>query len=208
MSLLRKELSSTTSWLVSIISLQYTFFLTVVTGSQNFLQQDKTEIKEGIRFVIKLIRNLNWEWSKILPWSACASATGSLVNTVSSKLIADTLELSTIGVDEAEHIATIISQVEGLDDLFVKPGSQQNGLNATPLTGQFVEKWFKLRFLSQVLQSNLRDIKYMWTDSDLSYYFTLEEVEDLILMSFEDNSNARQTIRDIRANLSPRAGFE
>ena len=65
-----------------------------------------------------------------------------------------------------------------------------------------------MSYLNQVLQSNLADIKYLWTESDLSYYFTADEVEDLILLSFENNSNVRQTIKEIRADPTPRAGFE
>ncbi|TVY41444.1 Centromere/kinetochore protein zw10-like protein [Lachnellula subtilissima] len=185
---------------------QRTIIHDLLAGTQNFFQQEQDEIQDGIRFIIQQIRERNKAWFDILPWSSCCSATGSLVNAVASKLITDIFELPNIGVDEAEHIATIISKVEGLDDLFVKPG--QHGANAVPLTGQFADKWFKLSFLNQVLQSNLADIKYLWTESELSYYFTAEEVVDLIGLSFENNVNVRQTIKEIKANPMPRKGFE
>ncbi|TVY88933.1 Centromere/kinetochore protein-like protein [Lachnellula willkommii] len=185
---------------------QRTIIHDLLAGTQNFFQQEKDEIKDGIRFVIQQVRERNKAWFDIIPWSSCASATGSLVNAVASKLITDIFELPNIGVDEAEHIATIISKVEGLDDLFIKPG--QHGANAVPLTGQFADKWFKLSFLNQVLQSNLADIKYLWTESELSYYFTAEEVVDLIGLSFENNTNVRQTIKEIKANPTPKEGSE
>ncbi|TVY34374.1 Centromere/kinetochore protein-like protein [Lachnellula occidentalis] len=185
---------------------QRTIIHDLLAGTQNFFQQEKDEIKDGIRFVIQQIRERNKAWLDIIPWSSCASATGSLVNAVASKLITDIFDLPNIGVDEAEHIATIISKVEGLDDLFIKPG--QRGADAIPLTGQFADKWFKLSFLNQVLQSNLVEIKYLWTESELSYYFTAEEVVDLIGLSFENNANVRQTIKEIKANPMPREAFQ
>jgi centromere/kinetochore protein ZW10 len=159
-----------------------------------------------MRFVLRQIRERHAAWVKILPWSACASATGSLVNAVASKLIADIFDLTTIGVDEAEHIATIISNVESLDSLFINP-TQQNGKASneqSSLTAQFVEKWLKMRFLNEVLQSNLSDIKYLWSQSDLSYYFTVDEVVDLIRLSFENNHNVRQAIREIQSDPVPK----
>jgi centromere/kinetochore protein ZW10 len=159
-----------------------------------------------MRFVLRQIRERHAAWVKILPWSACASAIGSLVNAVASKLIADIFDLTTIGVDEAEHIATIISNVESLDSLFINP-AQQNGKASgeqPSLTAQFVEKWLKMRFLNEVLQSNLSDIKYLWSQSDLSYYFTVDEVVDLIKLSFENNHNVRQAIREIQSDPVPK----
>jgi len=63
-----------------------------------------------------------------------------------------------------------------------------------------------MKFLSEVLQSNLKDVKYLWFESDLSYYFTVDEVIELIGLSFEKNVAVRAAIREIRENPDPRGG--
>lgn len=180
-------------------------------GPQNFFQQDKSEIENGAKVVTRLIREKAEAWNKILTWSACASAVGSLVNTIATKLITDIFELPTIGVDDAALIAEILTLVEALDDLFIKPPTPNNSKNGNQeppmsLTAQFVDQWLKLSFLNQVLQSNLVDIRFLWKESDLSLYFSREEVVDLIKLSFENNEKVRGIIREIMEGELPRKG--
>jgi centromere/kinetochore protein ZW10 len=139
-------------------------------------------------------------WKQILPISALTSATGSLVNAVATKLINDVFDLSDMGVDEAERTARLIAKVTELDDLFIREperGRNGNGEEEIPMTAQFADKWMKMKFLSEVLQSNLKDIKFFWFESDLSLYFSKEEVVDLINLSFEKNASVRQMIKEI-----------
>lgn len=184
-------------------------------GAQNFFQQDSQmsgELEDAIKIVIKHIRAEAALWQKILPYSAWASATGSLVNAVATKLINDVFDLSDIGVDEAERTATILSRVEALDDLFIPQADASKSHNGTPasdavpLTSQFADKWMKMKFLSEVLQSNLKDVKFLWFESDLSLYFTVDEVVDLVHLSFEKNAAVRQAVREIRENPNPKGG--
>ena len=151
-------------------------------------------------------------WEKILPYSAWASATGSLVNAVATKLISDIFDLTDMSVDEAERAATLISGVEALDLLFIRKSTTSSlgrPTNSTedaeiPLTSQFADKWMKMKFLSEVLQSNLKDVKFLWFESDLSLYFEAGEVVELINLSFESNTGVRQAIREIRENPHPK----
>jgi protein transport protein DSL1/ZW10 len=62
----------------------------------------------------------------------------------------------------------------------------------------------KMKFLTEVLQSNLKDVKFLWFDSILSAYFTAEEVIDLINLSFENNRGVKEAIKEIRDNPRPR----
>lgn len=176
-------------------------------GTQNFFQQPASSLSSAILPVISHIRTQAHLFTTILPYSASSSATGSLVNTLASKLITDIFDLTDISVDEAERIATIISQVESLDDLFL-PTNNPNRQSTSPpkpttdqeipLTPQFAPLWLKLKFLSEVLQSNLKDVRYLWFESDLSLYFTAEEVVELIGLSFEMNAQVRGVVREIR----------
>lgn len=161
---------------------------------------------------MKHIQTVAASWKPILAYSAWASSVGSLVNALASKIITDVFDLNDVSVDEAERLATLIAEVIKLDDLFIRNHDPKPGGNGTngdntepiPMTAQFADKWMKLKFLSEVLQSNLNDIKYFWFESDLSLYFTAEEVVELIGLSFENNANARQAIKEIKERPRPR----
>jgi centromere/kinetochore protein ZW10 len=184
------------------------------SGAQNFFQEDgifKGDLEVMIDAVVKHIRTVAAAWKDILAYSVWASAVGSLVNTVASKIITDIIDLSSVSVDEAEQLATLISKVIKLDDLFIRPSEQKprsggaDGGDAEPIpmTPRFADKWMKLHFLSEVLQSNLNDIKFLWFESDLSLYFTAEEVVELINLSFENNANVREVKREIKERPRP-----
>lgn len=150
-------------------------------------------------------------WKQILPISALTSATGSLVNAVATKLINDVFDLPDISVDEAERTARLIATVTELDDLFIREpekSATQKEEDIHPVTARFADKWLKMKFLSEVLQSNLKDIKFFWFESDLSLYFSKEEVVELINLSFENNPTVRQTIKDIMQKPLPREGAD
>lgn len=75
---------------------QRTIISDLLGGAQNFLQNDSpvtSELEETTRTVIKHIRNTAALWEKILPYSAWASAVGSLVNAVANKLINDVFDM-------------------------------------------------------------------------------------------------------------------
>jgi centromere/kinetochore protein ZW10 len=182
-------------------------------GTHNFFQDDSSDQAEliaRVNTVIDHIRSKAKSWEQILSSSALISSLGSLVNTIATRLIIDVFDLSSMSVTEAETTATVISLVEKLDDLFLpKPGSGNlSGLsgpdNQFPLTAQYADHWMKMQFLSQTLQSNLNDIHYLWFESDLSLYFTAQEVIDLIELSFENNPQVRNQIRQIRENPHPK----
>ena len=115
-----------------------------------------------------------------------------------------------MSVVEAENAATVISLVEKLDILFLpkQKNDDYNGLlnndEPIPLTASFADKWMKMKYLCQVLQSNLAEIQYLWAESELSIFFTAQEVIDLIELSFENNPQVRTQIRKIRENPNPR----
>lgn len=160
------------------------------------------------------IRTTSETWKKVLSYSAWASAVGSLVNAVAKKIISDIFDRDDLGADEANLIAELIVKVTALDDLFVpdskslqgsggKNGSRSTDndtmdLGTAPLTARFADKWLKMQYLGEVLQSNLANIRYLWFESGLSLEFTKDEVVDLILLSFENNPQVRGLIKEIK----------
>ncbi len=127
-------------------------------------------------------------------------------------------EIEDIGVDEAERLATLLARLEILDDLFLPKDPAENpniiekkdsmaneeSKERVPLTAQFADKWMKMKFLGEVLQSNLREVRFLWFESDLSIYFSVEEVVELVRMSFRMSGEVKGVVREIRNNPDPR----
>ncbi len=168
------------------------------TGEQNLMHTDDTA--SSLSTATGHVRSLAAAWEAVLARSVWQQAVGALVDAVAAKLIADVMDLPSIGQDEAYSIAKLIASAEELDDLFVVAGDG----SGVPRTAQFAASWLRLKYLSEVLQSNLRDVRFLWVEGELSLYFTAEEVVDLVKVSFEDNVRTREVIREIRANVRPR----
>jgi centromere/kinetochore protein ZW10 len=180
----------------------------VGTGAQNFLQQEGQASEDdeiAIDGVVSHIRGLSSDWKVILSKSAWAQAIGSLLSTVAKKIILDVEDLSSLGADEAYRVANLISKVVKLDDIFLP---DDKNLPQISVASQYAPDWLKLQFLSEVLQSDLKDVKYLWFESELSLYFTAAEVIELIQLSFEDNYRTRDAISEIRKNPHPKEDTE
>ncbi|GAB1314122.1 ribosome bioproteinsis protein ytm1 [Madurella fahalii] len=190
------------------LSTQKTVLRDLLGGEQNLMQQDDAE--SCVSAAVTRVRSLALAWEEILARSVWQQATGSLVDGVATKIIADVMDLPAIGQDEAYNIAKLIASVEELDDLFLpsrfSSGQVTKGEEGgeVPTTAQFAGNWLRLKYLSEVLQSNLRDVRFLWMEGELSLYFTAEEVVDLVNLSFEDNARTREVVREIRGNVRPR----
>ncbi|KAI1468589.1 uncharacterized protein F4812DRAFT_427416 [Daldinia caldariorum] len=187
----------------SEMSTQRTIIRDLLGGSQNLLQQDglaTSDLEAQVDSATGHVRALAATWSTILAKSAWSQAVGSLVDTIASKLVSDVMDLAGIGQDEAYNIASLIARITELDDLFLPPGAPED---AIPTTAQYASSWLRLKYLSEVLQSNLQDVRYLWMESDLSLYFSVEEVVELIGLSFVDNARTREIVREIEAHPQP-----
>ncbi|KAI0443878.1 hypothetical protein F4803DRAFT_286687 [Xylaria telfairii] len=173
-------------------------------GSQSLLEQDgldSSDLQSQVDNAISYARTTAASWSQILAKSAWSQAVGSLVDTIASKVVADVMDLAGIGQDDAYNIANLIARITELDDLFLPPGADKN---AIPSTSEYAGSWLRLKYLSEVLQSNLQDVKFLWMESELSLYFTVDEVVELIGLSFVDNARTREVVREIQGRPHPR----
>jgi centromere/kinetochore protein ZW10 len=172
------------------------------------MHQDETE--SCIDSAVARVRSMAVTWESILARSVWYQAVGSLVDAISSKIIADVMDMAAIGQDEAYNIANMIATVTELDDLFLPSRFQQGAgkradeSDEVPTTAQYASTWLRLKYLSEVLQSNLKDLRYLWMESELSFYFSVDEVLELINLSFEDNPRTREVVREITHNPHPR----
>ncbi|KAI0401342.1 hypothetical protein F4802DRAFT_434327 [Xylaria palmicola] len=177
----------------------------LIGGSQSLLQQDgldSSDLQSQVDNAISYVRATAATWSQILAKSAWLQAVGSLVDTIASKIVADVMDLAGIGQDDAYNIANLIARITELDDLFLPPKTDKN---AIPSTSEYAGNWLRLKYLSEVLQSNLQDVKFLWMESELSLYFTVDEVVELIGLSFVDNARTREVVREIQGRPQPRA---
>ncbi|KFY26992.1 hypothetical protein V493_03754 [Pseudogymnoascus sp. VKM F-4281 (FW-2241)] len=189
------------------MSTQRTIITDLLGGAQSFLNQggEPSDDQVAVESVVAHIRTLATQWRTILSESAWSQAVGALLSTVARKMIRDVTDLTVLGADEAFRIASLIALVTKLDDLFTPEGADEDPENPpVPTTSHYAAFWLKLHFLSEVLQSNLRDLMFLWSKSDLSLYFGAEEVVDLIELSFETNRRTREAIAEIRSEPFPR----
>lgn len=185
------------------MNLQKTVLRDLLGGAHSLLQQDDPESCADA--AVARVRSMAVTWESILARSAWYQAIGSLVDAISLKIISDVMEAPSISQDDAYSIAKLIMNVTELDDLFLpsRATGKRPADEETPQTMQYAGSWMRLKYLSEVLQSNLRDVRFLWMESQLSLYFTVDEVVDLINLSFEDNARTREIIREITSNPLP-----
>ncbi|KAF4453039.1 Centromere/kinetochore protein zw10 like protein [Fusarium austroafricanum] len=187
------------------MNIQKTILRDFLGGAQSLMQQD--EMEACLELGTARIRAMASIWKPILARSVWTQALGSLADALATKLITDVLEMSSIGQDEAYNIAKLIATATELDDLFLPSaltGTPSIG-DEVPQTAQYAPSWLRLKYLSEVLQSNLNEVRYLWFESELSLYFSSSEVIDLIEASFEANPRTRDTIREIQSKPTPLA---
>ncbi|KJK94719.1 hypothetical protein H633G_01436 [Metarhizium anisopliae BRIP 53284] len=187
----------------SEMSIQRTVLQDLVGSSQSIILQDEPEA--AIESGMSRIRYMATTWENILARSVWSQAIGSLVDALANRIITDVLDMPSIGQDEAYNIANLIATTTSLDDLFLpsKLKGTEPTRNEAATTDQYAPNWPRLKYLGEVLQSDLNGIRALWCEQKLSYYFTVDEIVDLIKASFEENPRTRQTIKEIQNTQSP-----
>ncbi|KAI9809834.1 MAG: hypothetical protein M1825_000267 [Sarcosagium campestre] len=161
------------------------------------------ECDVAVDSAIDRIREISSLWKGVLSRSALLQAIGSLVSTMTTKVVVDIEDMNDISEPESQRLAGFCNKISSLDDIFLPeptPGSATNSAAAesVPLTAVYVPSWFKFRYLTNILESSLADIKYMWTEGELKLEFAAEEIVDLIEALFADSDYRRKAIGEIR----------
>ncbi|CAK7211027.1 ribosome bioproteinsis protein ytm1 [Sporothrix bragantina] len=206
------------------MAVQKTVLRDLLGGDQNVLQgsgsgnhnsyhnqhEADEDADDYVDAAVARVRSMAAAWEDVLAPSAWSQAVGALADAVAQKLILDVLDMPSISQDEAFGLANLIQKVTELDDLFRapadnsgEPSERSEDKESVPMTSQYAPNWLRLQYLSEVLQSNLREVRYLWMESELSLYFTADEVVDLLRLSFEDNARSREVAREIAANPHP-----
>lgn len=173
------------------------------------------EYKGTIEIVIERVKQVNTEWTGVLAESVKLQSVGSLLGTVVNKITADILELaddsSGISEEQSQILKGFCDQVTLLSALFEQttpPNDSTDEVHQSgepapevrDLTSVYVPGWLRFRYLAEVLEASLADIKFMWMESGLSYEFEMNEVTDLIEALFADSDYRRNALREIKSS--------
>ncbi|KAK5239821.1 ribosome biogenesis protein ytm1, partial [Exophiala xenobiotica] len=112
-----------------------------------------------------------------------------------------------ISEPESRRLTAFCQQIASLDDLFLSSPKTSAGAaeqehehehEPVPMTAVYVTNWLKFQYLINILESSLVDIKYLWTEGELSLEFSAEEVVDLIRALFAESAHRRSAIASIK----------
>ncbi|KAL1304972.1 hypothetical protein AAFC00_003878 [Neodothiora populina] len=150
----------------------------------------------AVEITASRLRDVYKQWEGILSKSALLQSLGSLLGTVTGKIIIDIEDLSDIGEEESKRLWSHCDKMLAIRDLFMQkhPGDGE----AHDTTGIYCPNWLKFQYLAEILEGSLADIKYFWSEGELRLEFVAEEVVDLIQALFADSDYRRKAIADIR----------
>ena len=184
---------------------QRTILNDLLDGAQGFSNCTQfpysSEIENAVLATIDRLRAVHASWQGVLSTSALLQSTGALLSTTIAKFILDVCELEDISEAQSHRLASFTAKFTSLEDLFLAtpPAGSAAGSEAVPMTAVYVSNWLKLQYLAQILDSSLVDIKYLWTEGELSLEFTAEEVIDLVKALFAESGHRRAAIAAIKA---------
>jgi centromere/kinetochore protein ZW10 len=164
------------------------------------------EIENAVSSVVDRIRTLHAQWKPILSTSALMQSLGSLVTMVVSKVISSIEEMDDISEPESQRLTGFCQQIATLEDLFLStPPSAASHQEVTPqepipMTAVYVSNWLRFQYLINILESSLVDIKYLWTEGELSLEYSADEVADLIKALFAESAHRRSAIAAIKGS--------
>lgn len=188
----------------------------LVEGAQGFTSCTQfpysQEIENAVSSVVDRIRALHQHWKPVLSTSALMQSIGSLVTMVLDKVISSVEEMDDISEPESRRLTEYCQQIATLEDLFMssppplqQPSPRQGQEHvAVPMTAVYVANWLKFQYMINILESSLADIKYLWTEGELSLEFSADEVVDLIRALFAESAHRRSAIAAIKGSRSSR----
>ena len=184
---------------------QRTIIKDLLDGAQGFVNCTEPPFSQecdlAVKSIVDRLRDTHKQWKGVLSYSALLQSIGSLLSTVIDKIIIDVEDMSDISEPESQRLTAYCRQVIAVEDLFL-PRQSADSISSeedtVPLTAVYVPGWFRFQYLSEILDSSLVDIKYLWTDGGLQLEYDMEEVVELIEALFADSEHRRRAIGDIR----------
>lgn len=193
---------------------QRTIITDLLDGAQGFTNCTEHPFKQecdiAVASTVDRLRDLNKEWKAVLSHSALLQSLGSLLSTVTNKVIVDIEDMPDISEPESQQLTTYSNRIAALEDLFLptahsSPAGHNDGQDThIPLTALYTPHWLKFQYLVNILESSLVDIKYLWTEGELGLEFDTQELVDLIVALFADSPHRRNAIAEIKGRRGVR----
>ena len=182
------------------MEVQRTILADLLDGAQGFTSCTKApyagEIDGAVSSTVDRIRSVHQEWKPTLSEIALLQSSGALVAMVIDKVIKDIEDMDDISEPESQRLVFFCKQITTLKDLFLSqpPGERE----PRDTTAFYVSNWIHFEYLVEILGSSLVDIIYLWTEGELSLFFSREEVVDLVEALFTESTHRRNAISSIR----------
>lgn len=154
-----------------------------------------TVCDDAIATTIDRIGDVKRQWQNIVSQRVLVQSLGSLVSTAFTKFINDILDMSDIAEDESRKLHSYCTSLATLNQHFQ---SQDENGETRDTSSMYVQNWFRLQYLGEILAGSLADIKYLWNESELKLEMTAEEVVGLIEALFAPSDLRRRAIAEIR----------
>ncbi|KAL5050387.1 hypothetical protein BDW71DRAFT_173756 [Aspergillus fruticulosus] len=179
---------------------QRTIVTDLLDGAQGFSQCSEQpffgDCENAVSATVDRLRTVYKEWQPILSHSALLQAIGSLLSTVTEKIIIEIEDLGDISESQSQKLVSFCNQLSSLEDLFLPEHSDD--AERVPMTALYVRNWLKFQYLINILESSLADIKFLWLEGELSLEFSADEVVDLIEALFAESEHRRRAIAEIK----------
>ncbi|KAF7195007.1 Centromere/kinetochore protein zw10-like [Pseudocercospora fuligena] len=178
---------------------QRTILLDQLEGAQGFSrcseQPFKSECESAVEQAVLRLRDVQRMWESILSNSALLQSIGSLLSTLIAKMIRDVEDLPDIGEADSKELKALCEAITETKDIFTQAapdGSQRD------MAFVYCPNWLKFQYLGEILVGTLADIRYLWSEGELSLEFEAEEVVGLIEALFAESRHRREAIQQIR----------
>ena len=199
---------------------QRTIVTDLLDGAQGFVHCTEHPFNQesdiAIASAVDRLRGLHQQWKDVLSHSALLQSLGSLLSTVTNKIVVDIEDMTDISEPESQQLTAYCNRIAALESLFLptpttptttaaaQPHSHQQGGDSIPLTALYAPQWLKFRYLASILESPMVDIKQLWTEGELGLEFDTEELVDLVMALFADTPHRRGAVAEIRGRRGVR----
>ena len=188
---------------------QKTILSDLMDGAQGFESCTEMPISQecdiAITSTVDRLRYLDSEWRPVLSWSALLQSLGILLGTVINKMMNDIEDMPDISETTSQRLAAYCGRITLLGDLFTpQSAASQEAEDLIPVTAVYTPGWLRFQYLSNILESTLVDVKYLWIEGELSLEMTVDELVSLIEALFSDSDIRRRAIGDIKRHSKER----
>jgi len=195
------------------LATQRQILLDLLDNAQGFIgctrEPSSSVCETAVSSTTDYLRSLHTQYSAILSPSHLSQSIGSLLNSVMNKMIKEVEDMEDISEPESQKLLTFMGQISACEDLFISPAAATAAANPTgdenhdarpaSTIAVYVSSFFRFRYLEQILESSLVEIKYLWQEQGLSVEFTADEVVDLIKALFAESNHRRSAVQAIRS---------